>query len=122
MNKLFKSYTGNTKTAITGGKQLIQFIREGRFNGNFLSSCDAVALFPSIVVEEGLELLEAKIDEDDALKEKTDLTKEEIKKLSRLCTEELYFECEFGFQTKRRNTNGRTVKQALSRPHHRKQN
>ena len=28
---------------------------------------------------------------------KTDLTKEEIKKLSRLHTEELYFECEFGF-------------------------
>jgi len=54
-------------------------------------------LFPSIVVEEGLELLEAKIDDDDALKEKTDLTKEEIKNLSRLCTEELYFECEFGF-------------------------
>jgi len=35
LNKLFEPYTGKTKTAITGGKQLIQFLKEGRFNGNF---------------------------------------------------------------------------------------
>ena len=33
-------------------------IREGRFNKNFLASCDAEALYPSVIVEEGLELLE----------------------------------------------------------------
>ena len=76
---------------------MIKFIREGRFDGNFLSSCDAIALYPSIVVEEGLQLLEQKILEDNSLKTKTDLTKPEIIKLARLCTEELYFECEFGF-------------------------
>ena len=35
LNNLFEGYTGNTKSAISGGKQLIQYIREGRFDGNF---------------------------------------------------------------------------------------
>ena len=97
LNKIFDTYTRQTKTAVNGGKQLIQFIREGRFNGNFLGSCDAVALYPSIIVEEGLELLERKILEDEDLERKTDLSKAELAKLTRLVTEELYFECEFGF-------------------------
>ena len=54
-------------------------------------------MYPSILVEEGLELLESKIQEDETLQTKTDLTKSEIMKLSRLCTEGLYFECELGF-------------------------
>ena len=97
MNKLFDPYTGKTKTAVSGGKQLIQFIREGRFDGNFLASCNAIALYSSIIVEEGLQLLEEKIHKDDTLQTKTDLTKAELVILSRLCTEGLYFECELGF-------------------------
>ena len=66
LNKLFDQYyTRQTKTAVSGGKQLIQFIREGRFDRNFLASCDAIALYPSIIVEEGLQLLEDKIHQDD---------------------------------------------------------
>ena len=116
LNKLFEPYTGQTKTAITGGKQLIKVIRKGRFEGNFLSSCDAIALYPSIVVEEGLQLLEDKIIEDNSLKTKTDLTKPEIIKLARQCTEELYFECEFGFFRQNGGTQIRTSEQIISRP------
>ena len=36
-------------------------IRNGRFNNNFLASCDAVALYPSIIIEEALEILEQMI-------------------------------------------------------------
>ena len=97
MNKLFESYTEQTKTVVKSGKQLVQFIREGRFDGNFLASCDAVALFPSVIVAEALDLLKIKIQQDDSLQQKTDLTKEEIFSLSKLCTEDPYFECEFGF-------------------------
>ena len=82
---------------------MIKVIREGRFEGNFLSSCDAIALYPSIVVEEGLQLLEDKIIEDNSLKT-TDSTKPEIIKLARLCSEEEYFEY------------GRTSEQLISRP------
>ena len=60
LNKIFEPYTRQTKTAVTGGKQLIQFLKDGRFDGEFLASCDAIALYPSIIVEEGLELLEEK--------------------------------------------------------------
>ena len=66
-------------------------------DGEFLASCDAIALYPSIMVEEGLELLEEKILADKDLERKTDLTKAELSKLTRLVTDELYFECEFGF-------------------------
>ena len=43
------------------------------------------------------DLLKIKIEQDDSLQQKTDLTKEEIFNLSKLCTEDPYFECEFGF-------------------------
>jgi hypothetical protein len=97
LNKLFQSYTGQTKTAINGGHDLIDIIHGERFRKKFLASCDAVALYPSIIVEEALEILEQKIQEDQSLKEKTDLDKEEIMELVRLCAEDPYFECDFGF-------------------------
>ena len=97
LNKLFAPYTCQTKTAVRGGKELIQYIKEGRFNNNFLASCDAVALYPSVMVEEGLQLLQDKIHQDELLQNKTDLTKNEIFQLAGLCTENPYFECEFGF-------------------------
>ena len=37
------------------------------------------------------------MDGENSVHEKTDLTKQEIKQLVRLCTEQPYFECEFGF-------------------------
>jgi hypothetical protein len=69
-------------------------IKNGRFNKGFLASCDAVALYPSIMVEEGLEILQQKISKDGGLKEKTDLDKTEVMELARLCTENPYFECD----------------------------
>ena len=41
-------------------------------------------IYPSIIVEEGLQILEQIMDEDNTLHEKTDLTKQEIKQLVRL--------------------------------------
>ena len=55
-------------------------------------------------MEGGLELLEEKIKADEDLALRTDLTKPELAKLARLVTEELYFECKFGFFQQ----NGRT--------------
>ena len=77
LNQIFTPYTGQTKTAANEGKELIKFIREGRFDGNFLGSCDAIALYPSVLVE-GLELLQEEIEQDQSLQNKTDLAKEEI--------------------------------------------
>ena len=71
LNKLFEPYTRQTNTAVNGGNQLIEFIREGRFDGNFLASSDAVALYPSVLVAEGLELLQVKIQQDTGLQNKT---------------------------------------------------
>ena len=50
-----------------------------------------------MIFEEGLQLLEQMVGEDNTLHGKTDLTKQEIKQLVRLCTDQPYFECEFGF-------------------------
>ena len=82
-------------------------IREGRFDKEFLGSCDAVALYPSVIIEEGLELLEEKVKKDKAFAKRTDLTKAEIMDLTRLCTEQPYFECEIGFFAQSKgNTHG----------------
>ena len=104
LNKVFDPFTGKTKTAVKGGKHLIQMIREGRFNKNFVSSCAAEALYPSVMIEEGLELLEEKIKKDKSFAKRTDLTKAEIMELTRLCTEKPYFECELGFFTHSKGT------------------
>jgi len=80
-------------------------IKNGRFNNKFLASCDAVALYPSIMVEEGLEILSQKINDDEKLKEKTDLEKAEVMELARLCTENPYFECDqLGFFSQSKGT------------------
>ena len=112
LNRMFDSYTGQTMTAVKGGPDLIKMIHNGRFNKCFLASCDAVALYPSIIVEEGLEILEAKITQDKHWKKKTDLDKEEVIELVRLCAENPYFECEFGFF---RQNGGTHMGGALSR-------
>ena len=61
-------------------------------DGIFLSSWNSVVLYPSVIVEEGLKFLETMMDDYDTIQEKTDLTKQEIKQLVRLCTEQPYFE------------------------------
>ena len=104
LNKVFEPYTGKTGTAVKGGKHLIEMIRTGRFDNKFLSSCNAVALYPSIIVQEGLELLEEKIKKDKTFKRRTDLTKAEVIELTRIYTEHPYFECELGFFSQERGT------------------
>ena len=79
-------------------------IREGRFNKKFLFCCDAEALYLSVIIEEGLEILEEKIKKDKSFAMRTDLTKAEIMELTRLCTEKPYFECELGFFTQSKGT------------------
>ena len=81
----------------TDGKHLVGLIREGRFNKSILASCDAVALYPSIVIEEALDILEMKIRSDETLENKTDLQKSELIELTRIISLDPYFECEFGF-------------------------
>ena len=104
LNKVFEPYTGKTKTAVKGGKHLIEMIKEGRFDKEFLASCDAVALYPSILIQEGLELLEEKIKKDRTFNKRTDLTKAEVIELTRIYTENPYFECELGFFSQQKGT------------------
>jgi len=97
LNKVFSSYTNQTDRAINGGNDLIKQIKDGRFNKGFLGSLDAVALYPSIHLEEAFELLEVKIRQDPNLQDKTDLEPDELLELAKLCAENPYFECEKGF-------------------------
>ena len=103
MNKVFEPYTGKTRTAVRGGKHLIDMIRE-EVNKNFLASCNAEALYPSVIVEEGLELLEEKIKKDKLFAKRKYLTKAEVMELTRLCAEKPYFERELGFFTQSKGT------------------
>jgi hypothetical protein len=78
-------------------------MKTDRFNkGGFHVSFDADLLYPSLIVAEGLEILNEKLNEDKKLHERTDLSKQEIMRLSHLCTSSSYFQCEHGIfaQTK----------------------
>ena len=83
---------------------MIEMIRAGRLDNKFLSSCDAVALYPSTSIQEGLELLEEKIKKDKTFKRRSDLTKAEVIELTRIYTEHPYFKCELGFFSQERGT------------------
>jgi hypothetical protein len=80
----------------------LDHLRNGKFNGGFFVSFDAVELYPSIIIEDALDILERKIQEDKNWSQKTDLSKKEVIQLVRLLVSSPYFQCEFGFfkQTK----------------------
>ena len=62
LHKLFKNYTGKTSTYIKNGKYFIVILKTTRFQkGGIYVSCDADKLFPSIIVPEGLQILEKKM-------------------------------------------------------------
>ena len=59
-------------------------------------SCDADKLYPSIIVPEGLQILEKKMRYDFKLHTRTDLSRKELLELTILVTSEPYFACELG--------------------------
>ena len=63
----------------------------------FFVSHDAVELYPSIMIEDALQLLEEKRTADTKWAWKTDLTRQEILKLVRLLISQPHFQCELGF-------------------------
>jgi hypothetical protein len=66
--QLFNKYVGNTSTSLKNGSEFVQLIRNsGRFNKSptsTLVSFDAEKLYPSILVPEGLKILEHKLNHD----------------------------------------------------------
>jgi hypothetical protein len=87
---------GNTKTYLRNGEHFIQILRTGRFNSGIRISLDAVALYPNIIVDHAIEILEQKLKEDNKLAERTNLTKQELFHLSKLCVKDPCFQCELG--------------------------
>ena len=63
--QLLKIYTGNTRTFLKNGKEFVDIMKTERFNkGGFYVSFDADLLYPSLIVAEGLEILNDKLNED----------------------------------------------------------
>lgn len=95
--QVFKLYVGNTKTYIRNADEFLSLLKTPRFNkpGIFVSF-DADKLYPSILIPEALHILKHKLQYDKSLHTKTDLTREELLKLTILCISEPYFSCEHG--------------------------
>ena len=97
LHKLFKNYTGKTSTYIKNGKDFIDILKTTRFQkGGIYVSCDADKLFPSIIVPEGLQILEKKMRYDFKLHTRTDLPRKERIELTILVTSEPCVACELG--------------------------
>ena len=58
---------------------------------------DAVELYPSVVIEDALQLLEDKMNHDTKWAWKTDLARKEVLELVKLLIACPYFQCELGF-------------------------
>jgi hypothetical protein len=112
LNQLFVGYTGRSKHHLKSHSDLIGLIKTGLFNEGFFVSFDAVELYPSIVIEDALQLLEQKMNSDTDWTKKTDLSRSEVLHLVRILISAPYFECELGFlPTGKRNTHGRSFEQ-----------
>jgi len=94
---LFSGYTGQSEHHLSSHSQLIDILRSGRFNGGFFASCDAVDIYPSIIIADALQLLEEKMANDTKWAWKTDLSRNEILGLVKLLICNPYFQCELGF-------------------------
>jgi len=81
---------------VKGGKDLIKYIREGRFDNQFLASCDAIALYPSVMVEEGLAYCRIKYTKMIPYNRKRTCPKKKFSSLQD-CALKILIECEFGF-------------------------
>ena len=97
LNKLFTGYTGRTIHHLESHTSLINKLRSGKFNDRFFVSFDAVELYPSIIIEDALDLLEIKMRIDTEWHKETDLTKLEVSSLIWTLIASPYFQCEFGF-------------------------
>ena len=64
--------------------------------GGHYVSLDAVALYPNIIVQEGLSILKKKLTNDKKLHIRTDLSRHEILNLSSTLIEDPHFQCELG--------------------------
>ena len=84
LDKIFVDYTGNTKHHLSSHTEVIPLLGTGRFDGGFFVSCDAVELYPSIIIRDGLELLEEKMNRDKTWTKKTDMTRQEVLQLTKI--------------------------------------
>ena len=102
LNMLFSGYTGRSDHHLNSHSDLIGLLKSDRFKGGFFTSCDAIELYPSIIIQDALDLLEAKIKADSEWSKKTDLTKSEVISIVNLLISSPYFQCELGIfkQTK----------------------
>ena len=54
-------------------------------------SLDAIELYPNIIVDLAIELLEQKLKNDRKLATRTNLSKQELLRLTKLCTKDPFF-------------------------------
>ena len=78
LNKVFSPYVGNTRTHLRNGEHFIQILRTGRFDKGFRVSLDTIALYPNIIVDLAIEILEQKL----RLSTRTNLSKQELLRLT----------------------------------------
>ena len=68
-------------------------MRTGRFDKGIRVSLDAIALYPNISVDLAIEILEQKLKNDRKLATRTNLSKQELLRLTKLCIKSPSFQC-----------------------------
>ena len=98
ISEVLQPLVGKKHTFIRDGYHFVELLNSSSVKSKrgFQVSFDTVALFPSIVMAEALDLLEQRIQQDPTLNQRTNLTPNELMTLIRGCCKDPCFECELG--------------------------
>ena len=97
---ILEPLVGNTSTFVKNGSQFVQLLKERWTKVSsdaMLVSFDVVGLFPSIPIEEALDVVHDRLKKDKSLKYRTDLKPDEVFEMVRHCIQWTYFGSHRGY-------------------------
>lgn len=92
LNKIFKSMTQKSNFSLHNTYQFASEIKNYQIpDGYTMTSFDVVSLFTKVPLEDTLEYIKKRLEEDEDWKDVTSLTRKEIMELTKICVQGNYF-------------------------------
>ena len=96
--RVLSPLAGHTNSFVKNSSHFAQRIRETTLNtDDIMVSFDVVSLFTKVPVEEALNAISSRLQEDETLEERTSLSSGEVCKLTSLCLKSTYFQFKDSF-------------------------
>lgn len=91
--QILSPLTGNTESFVKNSTEFVNSIRNLQIDDDdCLASFDVVSLFTSVPINEALDIVAQRLEEDDTLMERTPIPTKEIHMLAEVCLKSTYFQ------------------------------